>query len=120
MSEASIFYKKHPSGIYNAIKLHTKFAGYQWRYFTNEKSCQNIEFWEYKQTNFKKINQYNKNGQYIKTYSSISEAAKSNNIKYISNISKIANTKKRFCGGFSWRFLSEEFPVGKDIFLKKK
>ena len=51
----------------------------------------------------KKINQYNKNNIFIKTYISIEEAKRQTNINS-SSIGACANGKRKSAGGFIWKF----------------
>ena len=68
-------------------------------------------FWSYKNKFIPKVNnhlspvaKYNDNGEFLESYSSIKEAADSNNIKTPTNIiAAIKGTQKR-CGGFRWRY----------------
>ena len=53
--------------------------------------------------NRKEINQYDKNNIYIKTFLSVHHAAKELNINQ-GNISEVANGKRKYCGGFIWKF----------------
>ena len=55
----------------------------------------------------KPVNQYTKDGQYIATYSSVSEAMGITGISQ-SHISQIVNGKGRTAGGYIWRFTHEE------------
>ena len=68
-------------------------------------------FWSYKNKFIPKVNnhlapvaKYNDDGIFIESYSSVKEAADSNNIKTPANIiAAIKGTQKR-CGGFRWRY----------------
>lgn len=68
-------------------------------------------FWSYKDKFVPKVNnhlapvaKYNDAGEFLESYSSIKEAADSNNIKTSANIiAAIKGTQKR-CGGFRWRY----------------
>lgn len=53
---------------------------------------------------YKKVEQYTKDGEFIARYESMSEATKVTNIA-TSNISYCCNGKRRFAGGFVWKFV---------------
>jgi hypothetical protein len=61
-----------------------------------------------------KANQYDLEGNYIKTYNSITDAAKYVN-SAAGNVFKACRNITQTAAGFQWRLLSDEFPVGKDI-----
>lgn len=50
----------------------------------------------------KKVSQYDKNGSFIKTYNSMSDASRENNIQ-VTNISYCANGKRKSAGGYIWK-----------------
>lgn len=50
----------------------------------------------------KKVSQYDKNGNFIKSYNSMSDASRDNNIQ-ITNISYCANSKRKSAGGYIWK-----------------
>lgn len=52
----------------------------------------------------KKINQYDLNDNYIKTWFSITEAQK---FFHIRNISKVCHNKRKTAGGYKWRFVND-------------
>ena len=58
-----------------------------------------------------KVNQYTKSGKYIKTWNSLSEAAKSLEIKSIGNITSVCRGNRKTTGGFVWRYEAET-PMG--------
>lgn len=53
--------------------------------------------------NKKVIEQYDKNGNFINRFNSVSEASKSTNIA-LANISRCASGKRNSAGGYVWRF----------------
>lgn len=53
-----------------------------------------------------KVNQYDINGNYIKTFNSIVEASKEVNI-YKSNISSCCKGKIKTCAGYKWEYAKE-------------
>lgn len=68
-------------------------------------------YWSYKDKFELKINQrhtavakYTDDGIFLESYSSISEAAKLNNIKTASNIQAAIAGRQKRCGGFRWRY----------------
>jgi hypothetical protein len=62
----------------------------------------------------KQVNQYSLDGKYLKTYNSITDAAKNVNTTD-DNISATCRNITQTAAGYQWRYLSDEFPVGKDI-----
>lgn len=54
----------------------------------------------------KRVNQYDKNNNFVKTWKSISEAGRDLKID-ISSITKCCRGKKKSIGGYKWRYLSE-------------
>lgn len=52
----------------------------------------------------KKVNQYDLNGNYIKTYSSLNKASKELNIS--NNIYLCCTGKIKTCGGYIWKYVS--------------
>lgn len=80
-------------------------AGFKWKYVTNEEidieaSTKTLKL----STNDKrKVNQYNLDGSYIKTFNSISDAAKIENLKTY-QISNMCNQKSNNTGKFIWKF----------------
>lgn len=61
----------------------------------------------YSESLMKKVGKFNKNGEIIDSYNSISEASRINNISF-SNISKVCNNINYSAGGFLWKFLSDD------------
>ena len=53
---------------------------------------------------YKKINQYDKNMNLIKTWDSIAQAVKETNIK---NIIAVCNERQKTAGGFIWRYYND-------------
>lgn len=51
----------------------------------------------------KKVSKFNKNGIFLETYESISEASRRTNIS-ISSISYVCNNKRKTAGGFIWHY----------------
>ena len=56
--------------------------------------------------NLKKINQYDLNGTYIKTWESVVEAAKSIK-RFPTDISAVCKNQRKSAGGFMWKFYDE-------------
>lgn len=50
------------------------------------------------------VAKYDDAGEFLESYSSISEAAKANNIKGQNSITKAIEGKQKRCGGFRWRY----------------
>jgi hypothetical protein len=51
----------------------------------------------------KPVNQYGLDGKFIKTFPSVSDAAKQTSVKYLS-ISRACSGKAKSAGGFQWRY----------------
>lgn len=51
-----------------------------------------------------KVNQYDLNGKCLKTYNSLTEAAKENNINNISSIVNACTGKSKTAGGYIWKY----------------
>jgi hypothetical protein len=61
-----------------------------------------------------KVNQYSLDGRYLKTFESLSDAARE--IKSTStNIRSACKGRRKSAGGYRWKYLNQEFPKGKDI-----
>lgn len=58
------------------------------------------------------VNQYDLNGKYITSFSSASEARRAMNNQHIS---EVCNGKWLTAAKFYWRYVSEDFPKGKDL-----
>ena len=101
--EAAKFFKKHPSAIYVSITKKCRCSGYLWTYYDkNSKSIENIEPWKTKSTKLKGVIQYDKLGNYLNSFESISKASEINKLNK-SNIQKaIVNGWK--CGDFIWKY----------------
>lgn len=68
---------------------------------------------------WKSIIKYSTDGELIKVYPSIKEAAKNNNLSS-GNIGYVCNGKRDTCGGFVWRFSNSENEFTKSDFKKLK
>ena len=62
------------------------------------------------------VNQYDLNGKYIRSYNSASEARR---IIKNQHISDVCNGKWLTAAKYYWRYISEEFPEGKDLNIDK-
>lgn len=62
------------------------------------------------------VNQYDLNGKYICSYNSASEARR---IIKNQHISDVCNGKWLTAAKYYWRYISEEFPEGKDLNIDK-
>ena len=92
------------SHICDCIKGKRKTAGgFQWRYID---MCDDVGLVSYKKSGkpYKKVNQYDKNMNLIKTWDSIAQAVKETNIK---NIIATCNKKQKTAGGFIWRYYDD-------------
>jgi hypothetical protein len=67
----------------------------------------------------KRVNQYSLEGKYIKTWDSMTDVAKNVNT-FSSSIILACKGVYSSSRGFLWRYLSDEFPEGKDIIPEKK
>lgn len=77
-------------------------GGYAWRFSDEFPEGISIKPISYK--NSKKILQFSMDGTQIRTFSTVSEAAKSINIPS-TNISKCCQDKRKSAGGFMWKYL---------------
>lgn len=85
------------TAIHNVCKKITKQAyGYYWSY-TNK-----FEYDPFKSG--VAVAKYNDAGEFIESYTSITEAAKQNNIKTPANINAAIRGSQKRCGGFRWRY----------------
>ena len=77
-------------------------GGFQWRYSND---CNDVSVIVYKKSGkpYKEINQYDKQMNLIKTWSSISEVEKSLNISR-TNIISVCQKRQKTSGGFIWRY----------------
>ena len=102
----SIIEAKNITGINNISKAAKNpgliSGGFQWRYYDEEKSTQNIAPSNISMK--KKVEQYSKEGEYIQTFNSISEAARCLGMKSSSNISQVCRGKLKTSGGYIWRY----------------
>ena len=78
-------------------------GGFQWRYVDD---CDDIGkiIYEEKCGIPKKVNQYNKNMELIKTWNSISEAAKELRLNTSNIINVCKGGKQKTSGGYIWRY----------------
>lgn len=76
-------------------------GGFQWRYISDKSVVNKVKVGA--ENVIKKVSQYTKDGVYIQTFNSISEAAKSIGLDS-SSISKVCYGKKQTAGGFRWMF----------------
>lgn len=91
ISEAERFFNVN-GGIKQAIKNKCRCKEYYWEKSENKNS-----------TNFKAVEQYSLDNQYIATYKSSWEAGKQLKLDS-SSIYKVCSGKARTCGGFIWKF----------------
>ena len=77
--------------------------GYQWRKYKTDKID---SFKPWKHPNIKEVCQYDLDGNYIRSYSSISEASKETNTPN-GMISCVAQGKRKMANGFIWKYKSE-------------
>jgi CTP synthase (UTP-ammonia lyase) len=78
--------------------------GYIWRYNGEELHSKPV-LGQYK---LRKVNQYTLNGEYIKTWNSISEFYKDRGVKIGGKLSKACNDKTK-AFGYLWRYENDEF-----------
>lgn len=70
--------------------------GYLWSYIKKDMPEKKIRH--------TKVNQYSLDGKYIKTYNTLTEAAKENNINNISTIINVCTGKRKTAGGYIWKY----------------
>ena len=82
------------------ISKHHSLHGYQWRKYKADR----IEPYDpWMQPNVKEVNQYDLNLNFIKSYKSVAQAAKENNIDH-SCISAVAKGRRKTTHGYIWRY----------------
>ena len=98
-------------GIPRDSKIKEKISISSKRHYKEHGFSSNLQ--DYLETIKKKINQYDLNGNFIKTWDSISDASRMLNIKG-TNISNVCNRKEKnngaiikSAGGFQWRFFND-------------
>lgn len=77
-------------------------CGYVWRYEGDCFSLIKFETPKY----YRKVNMYTVDGIYIRTYETISEAAKENNI-HGANITKVCKNQCKTAGGYKWYYAND-------------
>lgn len=117
--------KSHTQIVHRLVALTFLYDTYEEGYVVNHKdgnkfnnNVENLE-WVTESSNVKharkiglkkdyklKVNQYDKNNNFIATYDSIQEAAKKLNITD-SHISSVCKGKRNFCGGYQWRYTDD-------------
>lgn len=110
LKEASTELKIENTGIRQSILRESVSYGFQFRYFDKiplEKINANKEYY-----NNSGVNQYDLEGNFIKTWSIITDAAKHLNIFHI-NIIKNAQYQRKSAGGFQWRYVNDLKPITK-------
>lgn len=70
--------------------------GYLWSYVKKDIMEKKIRH--------RKVNQYSLDGKYIKTYNTLTEAAKENDINNISSITNVCTGKRKTAKGYIWRY----------------
>ena len=102
------------SGICDCCKFNNKSAGgFQWRYFDEENTCNDILPIEY-DWNTISIRQFGLDGKYIASYASIIEAERITKI-CSSGICDCCKFNNKSAGGFMWRYKDETNEDDKDI-----
>lgn len=115
-SSSGLFIKEYPSiaeairqtGIKNISNVcngkKQTAGGYQW--FKKNNKHIDIKNYNYQSKNNEKaVMQYTKQGEYITTYKSITQAVKAVNGKNISNITKACKDFSKSAYGYKWKFL---------------
>lgn len=92
------------SGISTACNDEKKsYKGSLWRYKKYDKLNRHIHNWE---KNFKKVNQYDLDNNYLKTWNSIKEIEQFYKLAP-GSISRCCNGKMKRCKGYIWKFHNE-------------
>ena len=103
------------TNITNCLKGRAKIAkGFIWRYSTDTAPVE-----KYLNPRFKIVNQYDKEGNFIRQWNSIQEASMKLKIK-ASTISSCLRRKKITAGGFIWRYSADITPISKNANRKCK
>lgn len=64
----------------------------------------------------KKVNQYTLEGEYIMTFPSVAEAAKSLNITH-GPIARVCREEGQISHGYRWKYTSDKYPEGKNLII---
>ena len=93
------------TAISNACRKQKLCLNYQWRYQDSDKiNKSNIGKYNTKIYNNKKVEQYTLNGEYIKTYNSITIAKK---LTGASKIGMVCSLKRHSSGGYIWKYTNK-------------
>lgn len=120
--------KTSRSAISDACKTHGTAQKYIWKFQLDEtpineiiERLKNVEIQRRKLVGeavlkrcCKKVNQYDLNGNYIKTFSSVNEAGRALG-KGHGCIARVCRGEGKVSYGFIWRYVSEEFPEGRNL-----
>lgn len=94
-------------------KINAIFSNYIWSFIELEYEEIQLKF---QNKNNKKVCQYNDNDKLICIYNSITDAAKSLNVKNSSGISRCCRKKRKHFRGFKWYYIDDpECPINKII-----
>ena len=108
LKEASIFYNNTSIGnCCNYPEKYKTVKGFQWKYESDERIIKPIKSFQERakeraiKNNKKEVNQYDLNGNFIKTWDSIKLAEETLNIH---KISLCCRNKQKNAGGYLWRY----------------
>lgn len=114
--------------ISNTCRTHGTVNGYIWKFqndnFTGKQIAEKLKIAEQERKEkvitavqercSKKVNQYTCDGKYLKTYSSVTDAGRSLG-KSHGCIARVCRGEGKLSYGFIWKYVSDEYPVGKDL-----
>lgn len=78
-------------------------AGYKWKYlFPQQQEKTTAHYFS------RPVNQFSKDGRFIKKFNSVNEASLSIGQQKGGHISEVCKGKRAFCGGYKWEYADEE------------
>lgn len=93
------------TSINSAAKNHKTAGGYQWFYEYKGLNVDPVNIHAKKHHRTTKVNKYDLNDNYIKTYDSLKEAAKDVGLKSTTGIIACINGERKTSGGYKWKSL---------------
>ena len=110
VNEASVAVGLAASSISNVLNKRNHTAGnFIWSY-TLKDIAERVETYNHRfkhpRYNDQKVGKYDSDNNLIQIYNSISEAARQNNISSSSNITSCCQGRRKTCGGFIWKYIT--------------
>lgn len=100
-AEKNNIWTERISEVANKTNKKNSYKGYRYHFF-EDTPPEKIE--KYINGNSKGVNMYDKNGIFLKSFNSLTEASKEMNVK-VQNIGACASGKIKSCGGYIWRYI---------------